>query len=235
VWLLPPIAFVALVGLERGRARAATRCTRSDHALNLIGLAIQGAAIPFVGYTIATRVLSVQWPDLAGSLAIGWWGAFALNFVFVDFLYYWQHRLLHGVPFLWAMHQCHHASPAVNVWATARNSLPINFIFVYLLVNPALGFLCDAPSGFFTAAAVTAALDLWRHARVPVAPGVGRVLVTPWHHHLHHNPDGATANYGANLILWDRLFGTLRETRSYPETYGTPGAPAAWRQFLFPW
>jgi sterol desaturase/sphingolipid hydroxylase (fatty acid hydroxylase superfamily) len=240
-WYLPIVAFVALAAMERASALggdARRHGSRADHLLNLAGLAIQGAAIPVAGYLIATRVLAVHFPDLSGSLAIGWWGAFLLNFVVVDLLYYLQHRAFHRVGVLWALHRCHHAAPDVNVWATSRNSLAINFLFVYLLVNPALGFLCDRPDAFFLGAALTAALDLWRHSRVPerYAPAwLGRVLVTPAHHHLHHGRDGHDANFGANLMVWDRLFGTAREPRGYPARYGIPDAPGPWRQFFLPW
>ena len=240
-WYLPLAAFVALAALERAsafRGGASHRGSRADHLLNLAGLAIQGAVIPVAGFLIATRVLAVHFPQLAGTLAIGWWGAFLLNFVVVDLLYYLQHRAFHRVGALWALHRCHHAAPDVNVWATSRNSLAINFLFVYLLVNPVLGFLCDRPDAFFLGAALTAALDLWRHSRVPerYAPAwLGRVLVTPAHHHLHHGADGRDANFGANLMFWDRLFGTAREPRGYPAKYGIPDAPGPWRQFLFPW
>jgi sterol desaturase/sphingolipid hydroxylase (fatty acid hydroxylase superfamily) len=238
--VLPFIAFVSIVALERAMQPPATApsYSRADRLLNFGGLVTQGLVVPAAGYFIATRVLAAHWPEAAGTLRIGWLGAFVLNFVVVDFLYYWQHRLFHAVPVLWALHQCHHASPKVSVWATSRNSFAINFLFVYMLVNPLLGFLCDRPDVFFTAAAVTATLDLWRHSRLPanLSPRwLGRLLVVPSHHHAHHNPDGQTVNFGANLILWDRLFGTARDSRTYPDTYGTPGAPGPWRQFFYPW
>ena len=237
--LLPVLTFSALLALECAFAgRAGAAYSRADHLLNLAGLAIQGAVVPALGYVLATEVLAARLPAAAGSLAIGWWGAFALNFVAVDFLYYWQHRLFHRLPALWALHQCHHASPSLSVWASSRNSLAINFLFVYLLVNPVLGFLCDRPEGFFAGAAVTASLDLWRHSRLPAAwsPAWLRgVLVTPTHHHYHHSLDGEPRNFGANLIWWDRLFGTEHAPPGYPAAYGTARAPAPWRQFLYPW
>lgn len=236
VWMLPLAAFVALVALERWYAprMAGGTYARADAVLNLAGLGVQGALVPLVGYWIATHVLAARWPAFAGALQIGWVGAFLLNFVVVDFLYYWQHRLFHRVSWLWAMHLCHHASPTISVWATSRNSLVINFLFVYMLVNPVLGFLCDRPEGFFAAAALTASLDLWRHSRLPirVAPPL---LVSPAQHHAHHSLDGQGVNFGANLIVWDRWFGTERRVEAYPRRYGTEGAPGPWRQFLFPW
>jgi sterol desaturase/sphingolipid hydroxylase (fatty acid hydroxylase superfamily) len=236
-WYLPLIAFASLVALERVCAQSPRVAVyaRADHLLNLAGLAIQGALVPVAGYWLATRVLAVHWPQAAGTLELGWLGAFLLNFVVIDFLYYWQHRLFHRVPFLWALHQCHHASPALDVWATSRNSLAVNFLFVYMLVNPVLGFLCDQPQAFFAAAAVTASLDLWRHSRLAAPAVLERALVTPAQHHAHHSPDGHAVNFGANLIVWDRLFGTAHAASDFPSAYGTRGAPGPWRQFLFPW
>lgn len=234
--MIPLVAFLVLVVVEGRRVSApSSTSSRADLVLNLVGFVMQGVVVPLAGYWLATSVLASAWPSLAGGLRIGWFGAFALNFVFVDFLFYWQHRLFHRVHFLWALHQCHHASRSVNVWATARNSLAINFLFVYLAVNAVLGFLCDRPAGFFTAAAVTAGLDLWRHARIDAPRGLGLVLVTPWQHHLHHSPGGARSNFGANFILWDRFFGTERAAHDFPDEYGTPLVPAPWRQFFFPW
>jgi sterol desaturase/sphingolipid hydroxylase (fatty acid hydroxylase superfamily) len=237
-WLLPLMAFACLAILEHATRTAPSAYEPADHALNLAGLAIQGIAVPVAGYWIATHVLAVHWPEAAGSLPLGWAGAFALNFVLVDFLYYWQHRAFHAVPALWALHQCHHASPTLSVWATSRNSLAVNLVFVYILVNPVLGFLCDSPEGFFAAAAVTACLDLWRHSRWParLSPRfLGLVLVTPAHHHAHHALEGRAVNFGANLVLWDRLLGTFEDARGYPSAYGARGAPGSLRQFLFPW
>jgi sterol desaturase/sphingolipid hydroxylase (fatty acid hydroxylase superfamily) len=235
VWLLPMIAFGVLALIEQRLERARSSATRADHLLNVAGLIIQGSAVPAAGYLLATQVLAVYFPQWAGSLALGWWGAFALNFVFVDFLYYWQHRLFHHVPWLWALHRCHHAATDVNVWTTSRNSLAINILFVYLPVNALLGFLCDVPQGFFAGAAVTACLDLWRHSRVPSPQTLTSILVTPLQHHAHHGAHGMGVNYGANLIVWDRLFGTERKAEDYPARYGVSDAPGPWRQFLFPW
>jgi sterol desaturase/sphingolipid hydroxylase (fatty acid hydroxylase superfamily) len=42
------------------------------------------------------------------------------------------------------------------------------------------------------------------------------VLVTPDMHRVHHSTDNAEANsnFGFNLAIWDRLFGTYRPPRA---------------------
>src|SRR3990172_2721782 len=65
------------------------------------------------------------------------------------------------------------------------------------------------------------------------------VLNTPSHHRVHHavNPQYLDRNYGAILIVWDRLFGTFAEERE-PAVYGTTkpirSFDPAWAQ-LQPW
>jgi sterol desaturase/sphingolipid hydroxylase (fatty acid hydroxylase superfamily) len=158
-----------------------------------------------------------------------------LNFVGVDFLYYWQHRLFHQ-PSLWPSHRCHHASPWLDVWATARNSLVTNFLFVYLLVNPALAYISGSVEGFFVGAMATASFDLLRHSRVDVEwpRWLSRVLVTPRLHHRHHDARAAPANFGANLIIWDRLFGTAQLDDGWPSIYAAPDAPSPLAQLFHP-
>jgi len=242
-WWLPAAAFALLLLGERraGHTSPHARYGAADWVLNLTGLFMQGVVVPLAAIWISVSLLPEIFPGARASLKLGSLGSFLLNFVVVDFLYYWQHRWFHRWRPLWQLHLCHHASPALDVWASSRNSLPVNFLFVYLLLSPLLGYLCDTPEAFFFGAALTASLDLWRHSRLPagregmLARAVGWLLVTPCNHHLHHTPADAQSNFGANLMLWDRLFGTARDATALPQCYGIENAPGALRQLLFPW
>ena len=215
---------------------------RWDWLLNLSGFIIQGAIIPLCGYAMAVNILPSLLPFGKGILPLGWYGAFLLNFIGVDFLYYWQHRAMHEIPWAWQWHRCHHASPRVDIWATARNTILTNFFFVYLLLNPLLGFLCNNPAGFFAGAALTASLDLLRHTcidftRIPLLrtlhDWLGRFLVMPSTHHRHHDAEAHMANFGANLIIWDKLFGTLCNQK-HSSIYQDPQALSPAQQLFYP-
>ncbi|MEZ5303971.1 MAG: sterol desaturase family protein [Verrucomicrobiales bacterium] len=247
-WLLyiPLLAFLLLLGGEAwlGR-RQPNRHGPWDWAIHLSGFAFQGAVIPACGYLLASRALPAALPDFANVVPLGWVGAFLLNFVFVDFLFYWQHRLFHRSPGLWKLHCCHHTAARVDVWVTSRNSLLTHFLFVYLLVNPLLGYLVDRPDAFFAGAALTASLDLFRHAsldygRVPgaarLAAILGQVFVLPSAHHRHHGSSESevAGNFGANLIVWDRLFGTRLPGGGYPDAYGVKDSPDPLSQLIYP-
>jgi len=241
---LPGAAFALVWALERiapATDDPPRRHDRADWTLNLIGLAAQGALVPLVGLWVTTQILAPAFPAAAGALPIGFWGGFALNVLAIDFLYYWQHRAFHA-RIAWPLHIAHHASQRVDVWATSRNTVWTNFLFVYFMINPWAALLCDAPEGFYTGAAVTAALDLWRHGRVDygrlglsrVFGALSLVMITPPAHQRHHDAIRASANFGANFSAWDRLFGTYAEPASQNESRAAY-APSALRQLLWPW
>lgn len=242
---IPMLTFFLLLAGERFAGRRTNLPAHGgwDWVIQLSGFVIQGAITPFLGYVIATWILPAWFPQAAGILPLGWWGAFLLNFVFVDFLYYWQHRWLHRVPVFWRMHRCHHSAKRLDVWVTSRNTLLLHFLFVYFLFNPVLGYLVSHPEAFFAGAMLTASLDLFRHANIdysrlpgakPMSDWLGLIFVLPGAHHLHHGAENHEGNYGANLIIWDRLFGTCLDRQDYPVSYGLAHAPPLAQQWLNP-
>jgi sterol desaturase/sphingolipid hydroxylase (fatty acid hydroxylase superfamily) len=236
--LLPMLTFPLLLLAE---SRTQTRLGLSDFdtndwILNISGFFMQGLVIPGIGFLLANYFFPAAFPQLHRCLQIGFVGAFVLNFVGVDFLYYLQHRAFHRIPWLWRLHAPHHYSPTVNVWATSRNALVTHFFFVYMLVSPILAYLCDVTEGFFAGAMLTAALDLVRHAKVNLRlPGLENIVLMPHEHHRHHDADQPEANFGANFILWDRLFGTFEPGEHFPSSYAAANAPSLKTQLLFPW
>ena len=244
IYTIPGAVFLLLAASEAMLPRTAGGASYRpwDKALNLIGLVFQGLIVPLSGYVLAVFVLQAHFPDWAGVLRIGFWGAFLLNIAGIDFIYYWQHRAFHRVTGLWRFHLCHHATPRVDVWATARNTPAANFLFVYFLLNPWIAFVCDRPNGFFAGAMITAALDVFRHTDIDFQRlrfghwlrFLEGILVLPRDHHRHHDGDRPDVNFGANFIIWDRLFGTAAEKAEYPLIYGIADPPAALRQLLYP-
>ena len=236
---LPLVTFIALALGEKFLPTVSSRGRDSgaDVFANLSGFAMQGAMVPGLAYLVSAIVLPQLAPGAEGILGLGFIGAFVLCFVGVDLLYYAQHVAFHHIGVLWRLHRCHHASPRVSVWTTARNSLVTHFALVYLLVNPWLAYLSGSVDGYLLAASLTASLDLWRHTRL--APGrywsaLEWLLITPRLHHCHHDADDQGHNFGANLSLWDRMFGTLRAGGTYPAAYAVHDAPDTWSQLLHP-
>lgn len=215
VFILPLVAFWLLF--------AATALTRAgwtglkakpwrDWVLDGAGLLVQGTLVPALQLSVVVGSWATLAPGWQGALDVPGAAAFLLNFVLVDWLYYWNHRLLHTRA-LWPLHRVHHSMTARDVLGTSRNTLYSSFFIVYLWVNGSALYLLADPAPYVVAAAVTAALDLWRHSAFGPRRGtaayrlLSRVLVLPSDHAWHHSAEGH-GNYGANLSWWDRLHGT---------------------------
>lgn len=176
----------------------------------LLATALLGGYVAvYERYRLATLDAGTPWPWLVAFLA-------------VDFLYYWWHRLSHEVNVLWAAHVVHHQSEDYNLAvalrqavATGATSLPFYLPMALFGVPPAV---------YVAMVSLSTLYQFWIHTELvgKLAPGVEWLLNTPSHHRVHHavNPQYLDKNYGATLIVWDRLFGTFAEEREQP-VYGT--------------
>jgi sterol desaturase/sphingolipid hydroxylase (fatty acid hydroxylase superfamily) len=185
-------------------------------------------------------VAGLRWiaPGAEGVLEVTGWFGFLLAFVAVDYLYYWNHRALHGRT-LWPIHRVHHTVSAMDVLGTARNTLWTSLAIVYLWAHGTLVFLLDGggAAGYLAGVTATVALDMWRHSALGPRPGsaLGLVLITPADHAWHHAAGARAGNFGANLSLWDRLHGTHLTIDRLPERIGAAAESLpVWRQLVWP-
>ena len=149
----------------------------------------------------ARRVL----PDLGRGPA-----AVALAVLGWDFIYYWNHRLMHESRHLWAIHVVHHSSERYNLSTALRQPVADT-----LGTSVPYGLLCLAglsPELVATARGVNLLYQFWIHTETIGRLGPPEVVLnTPSHHRVHHgsNPPYLDRNHGSILIVWDRLFGTF--------------------------
>jgi sterol desaturase/sphingolipid hydroxylase (fatty acid hydroxylase superfamily) len=233
-WLL----VIMTLALASAR-RAAFARTPAEWVLDAAGLLVQGAGVPALQITLAYGLMSVVAPSAKGQLAMSPLAAFLLNFVAVDYLYYWNHRLLH-TPGFWKTHAVHHTARQADVLITSRNTLWTPLLIVYVWVNGALVYLLADPAPFLLAVGLTASLDLWRHTCFFVAPGARLhraatlLLITPNEHLWHHSSARPACNFGANFSLWDRLHGTFYSPAHRPSSLGIIVRLSLFRRLLFP-
>jgi sterol desaturase/sphingolipid hydroxylase (fatty acid hydroxylase superfamily) len=144
------------------------------------------------------------------------WLAFVVAVVAFDFAIWVQHVAVHKIPILWRVHRVHHADPDFDA-TTGLRFHPAEILLSALykaLVAIALGAPPEAVLVFEIA---LNAGSIFTHANASLPPAldriVRRVCVTPDMHRVHHSPDRVEtdSNYGFNLAIWDRLFGTYRE------------------------
>ena len=147
---------------ESSRLKAMLARGLDEWVLDGVSLAIQGAVVPVVQVIVVIAALDSLLPELAGTLELHPVVAFAPCFVGIDYIYYWNHRLLHTEK-LWPLHIVHHSGLQMDVWTTSRNSVWTTFFIIYLWGNGVMIYFLADPAPYIAAATLTAILDLWRH------------------------------------------------------------------------
>jgi sterol desaturase/sphingolipid hydroxylase (fatty acid hydroxylase superfamily) len=143
-----------------------------------------------------------------------WWLAVPAGLLAIDFVMWFQHRLLHRFAFLWRAHQVHHSDLDLD-FTTALRFHPFEAAFTVMM-----RMLAVAAFGAPMLAAVVyeialEALDTLGHADVRIPGRLDAVLrwvhVTPDYHRVHHSaaPE-MNRNYALIFTLWDRIFGTYQ-------------------------
>jgi sterol desaturase/sphingolipid hydroxylase (fatty acid hydroxylase superfamily) len=140
-----------------------------------------------------------------------WWSWIVLFFL-NELMFYWFHRLSHEIRILWAFHVAHHSSVHYNFSTAVRNNFFIQF-FRYLAWAPAalIGF---DPFAIILMDSIAYFYQLFVHTQLVRNLGfLDWFMNTPSNHRVHHgtNPQYIDRNYGAAIILWDRLFGSYQK------------------------
>jgi len=209
-----------------------------EWGLDLSNLTIQGTLIPFLRIAVLVAALKYYLPQWQGVLELSFVTGFCLNFFFVDYLYYWNHRILHHKR-LFPLHIVHHSVRQMDVMATSRNTIWTSFVILYLWVNGLFLYLTDFNQGFIVAMSLSAALDIWKHSsslhnktRVQYLLSQWG-LMTPLDHAWHHSSK-LNCNYGANLNLYDRFHQSYTSEQVYPERLGVNTGLNHWQTLFFP-
>jgi len=133
---------------------------------------------------------------------------------------YWGHRLAHELPFLWRFHAVHHSAQRLWWWNATRQH-PVDktwFTFTEMLFPVLLGADGIVLSMYL---GVTAVCGFSQHCNIDLKLGklywfFNVVDLHRWHH--SKSIKESDNNYGNNLIIYDRLFGTYY----HPERQGAP-------------
>jgi sterol desaturase/sphingolipid hydroxylase (fatty acid hydroxylase superfamily) len=205
--------------VERRGGPVARRRARQVAAVG--GPIAVGGGIVAVGATVSDRFAATrmwrkgQRHDLGGGV-VGW----AAAIVGWDFVYYWNHRFMHEVRWLWAHHVVHHSSEHYNL-STALRQPVAESLGVYVPYG-LLSRVGVRPGLVFQARGINLLYQYWIHTDAIRSIGPGEeVLNSPSHHRVHHgsNRRYLDRNHGSILIVWDRLFGTFQR-EDEPVAYG---------------
>jgi sterol desaturase/sphingolipid hydroxylase (fatty acid hydroxylase superfamily) len=207
------VAIILLLPLElwqRWRRRTLTRPVVKEmlaSAAPYLPLALtNGITIAFFTLVFTTAEAISPW-----AIAVTPWTA-VLAVLAVDFVYYWDHRCNHRVRLLWAVaHSVHHSSPQFDQTTGLRITFLDGYLTIWFYVPLVLvGF---DPALVVAAFGVILGYQQWIHTET-----IGRLrwfdgwLNTPSNHRVHHGvqPQYLDKNYGAILMIWDRVFGTYQ-------------------------
>jgi sterol desaturase/sphingolipid hydroxylase (fatty acid hydroxylase superfamily) len=149
------------------------------------------------------------------------WISAAIALLVVDFLYYWDHRAAHQNRTYWALaHSVHHSSGQFDQTTALRVSVMDGLFSPWFYLPPVLAGFDPALIG--ACFLLILGYQQWIHTEtVGKLPWFDGWLNTPSNHRVHHGMQWRyqDCNFGAILIVWDRLFGTwVRETE--PVRYG---------------
>jgi sterol desaturase/sphingolipid hydroxylase (fatty acid hydroxylase superfamily) len=155
-------------------------------------------------------------------------------FLAYEFGYWFNHWLSHRVPVLWEFHKVHHSAEVLTPLTNFRVHPIYSWIFANILAlsaaiaNGFANYWLGNAAYQYALADTNIILVFFIHVYVhlqhshiwiPFTGLLGRILVSPAHHQIHHskNPKHFNRNFGSCLALWDWVFGTLYVPGKEPE------------------
>ena len=138
-----------------------------------------------------------------------------------SFFFYWWHRIRHADGFWLVFHQLHHSPSRIEA-LTSFYKHPVEILsdslLAALVLYPLLG--CSMMGAFwFNFFAATG--EYLYHSNIRTPRWLRHFIQTPELHSIHHAYDVHRYNY-SDLPLWDRLFGTYKDTTEFAERCGFP-------------
>lgn len=199
------------------RALSVSKSMRWSNNLGLVffNTILLRLLFPAAAVGVAAFAAEHSW-GLLNYYQLPFWLSVLLTVVAMDFIIYLQHVLVHAVPLLWRLHRVHHADLDYDVTTGARFH-PVEIILSMLIKFATIVVLGAPVLAVVIFEVVLNALAMFNHGNVRLPLGVDRllrrVLVTPDMHRVHHSveDDEANSNFGFNLSVWDRLFGSYRD------------------------
>ena len=140
---------------------------------------------------------------------------------------YWlNHYLSHRIPFLWEFHKVHHSATSLTPLTNFRVHPIYMCVFVNILAvsiglaNGIGDYLLGQPASQYGLSETNIILVFFIYVYVHLQHSqlwisftgrLGRLLMSPAHHQIHHsrNPAHFNKNLGSCLAVWDWMFGTL--------------------------
>lgn len=213
------LVFVAMALWEtwaQARAPSLSKALRWSNNLGLVALntVLLRLILPAAAIGVAALAEQQTW-GLLNRAAVPMGLAVVVTVVALDLVVWLQHRLMHAVPWLWRLHQVHHADPDFDLTTGARFH-PLEILLSMAIKVVAITALGAPVVAVIVFEVLLNATAMFNHGNVHLPGKLDRrlrwLLVTPDMHRIHHSveEDEANSNFGFSLPWWDRLLGTYR-------------------------
>ena len=218
-WLYT-VAFSVALGMMLMEARAPGRSWPTVAGwwsrallLNVVGILtvfLYGTAL--VDWLRQHRLWSAEGLGTVGGAVVG--------YLVLSFVNYWWHWARHKSDFCWRwFHQLHHSTQRIEVIATFyKHPLEgmVDNLGASLILYLGIGVSPQAAAGALLLACL---IELFYHWNVDTPYWLGYIVQRPESHCIHHEEDLHAYNY-ADLPIWDIMFGTFRNPRTWAKTCG---------------
>jgi sterol desaturase/sphingolipid hydroxylase (fatty acid hydroxylase superfamily) len=167
---------------------------------------------PLLAVEVAQSAQVKGW-GLLNQIEIPSVAAFGIGIVLLDLVVYLQHVMFHAVPLLWRLHMMHHADLDYDL-TTGLRFHPVEIVLSMVLKLTIIVALGPPAAAVLAFEIILNGMALFNHGNIKIPPLVDRFLrlfvVTPDMHRVHHSViiRETNSNYGFNLSIWDKLFGT---------------------------
>jgi sterol desaturase/sphingolipid hydroxylase (fatty acid hydroxylase superfamily) len=233
VWLA--LLLVVFLPLERLFAVHRNRFFRKALSQDLGYYFISGLVPPLLlavplSLVAVAAYRTVPWHVQVAVAAWPLWQRILVGFIVGEMGFYWGHRWMHEIPFLWHFHAIHHSAEHVYFLTSAR-AHPLDSVFIRLCgMIPVVILGVGSPlTGGVVAALIVIVATLWGffiHANLRWRLGPLEWLVaTPSFHRWHHTRSELRDRNYASMLPWvDMIFGTYHNPRRQrPPAYGIEG------------
>jgi sterol desaturase/sphingolipid hydroxylase (fatty acid hydroxylase superfamily) len=189
--------------LARGHVQDA--CFLALHAIVVIPL------MTLLSVGAATLIADrASWIELRSTQDWPGWLLIPLTIVAMDAANWLAHYADHRLGALWRFHALHHSQEELSVLTSFRAHPLMHTTGFVLAAVPVVALMPTRPIAPVLIT-IYVCIGTLQHANIRWTFGpLGRVLVSPAYHRLHHARDTQHVNLGVVLTIWDTLAGRAR-------------------------
>jgi sterol desaturase/sphingolipid hydroxylase (fatty acid hydroxylase superfamily) len=212
--------FIAIAVLEIVIPRRPLIVKKSLRWFGNLSVQIVNGFLPRLIFPILPVGMAVLWAQkgwgLLNFVPLPATTAIFLSLLVLDLVIYAQHVLFHRIHFLWRLHRMHHTDMDLDLTSALRFH-PLEILISLLIKMAMVAVLGPPAAAVLIFEIILNGMAMFNHGNFRIPPKfdsyIRKIAVTPDMHLVHHSifQQESNHNFGFNLSLWDRLFGTYQE------------------------